>query len=329
MSIGSRSQPSRRGHTHRSRAAGWCATAFSVLLAGCANGPLCEDLGSCGGDPNGTWVSGDDQAPACLEHPFYSSTTVTAPGAPFDSTLIDRPSPVAGQSQGAATLADWCAELVLTREKVESRSFLFRDPQVSNVSFQYDAATMSYTASIARRTRFGQYFSMTCLTQFGVDPGDCSATQAAIRRADPDGLRAGTASCEAAAGGCSCSFAAGGASAQLSGPPLLCKMVELVLNTEAVDETFQAVGCAPNTERGGCDCAYDVAYPTIEVGVYEVSGNVITHHPQNTNIDQPSQATFCQSGDSFQLSGFDNGFVLNKPPIRTVRLHRQLTTPAP
>lgn len=328
--MGSTSQyPSSRVGTHSSRAAARCSAAFGLLLTGCANGPLCVDLGSCGGDPNGTWVSDDDQAPACLEHPFYSSTTVTAPGAPFDSTLIDRPSPVAGQSPGATTLADWCAELVLTREKVESRSFLFRDPQVSNVSFKYDAATMGYTASIARRTRFAQYFSMTCLTQFGVDPADCSATLAAIQRADPNAERAGTASCEASARSCRCSFVANGGSTQLSGQPLLCKMVELVLNAEAVDETFQDVGCAPNTERGGCDCAYDVAYPTIEVGVYEVSGNVITHHPQNTNIDQPSQATFCQSGDSFEISGFDNSFVLNKPPIRTIRLHRQLTAPAP
>ncbi|HWZ92873.1 MAG TPA: hypothetical protein VNW92_28605, partial [Polyangiaceae bacterium] len=142
-----------------------------VLLSACAAGPLCPELGDCGGDPNGTWVSNDAADPGCVDGPYFTPTTVTAPGSPLDGTLFGRPAPVAGQAQAQPTLADWCEGLVLEKDLKNLLSgritFVFQDPKITKFSVAYNSADSSYVAGFVRSGRFGQYYSKTCLSEFG------------------------------------------------------------------------------------------------------------------------------------------------------------------
>jgi hypothetical protein len=77
------------------------------------------------------------------------------------------------------------------------------------------------------------------------------------------------------------------------------------------------IACAANAERGGCDCGFDVGFPSGEVGVYEVSSNVITTHPQNNSTNAPSKMTFCAGPNTLDVSGYENSYLFDKAPVRT------------
>jgi hypothetical protein len=308
------------------------AALLSVLLSACAAGPQCTELGDCGGDPTGSWSSNDAAHPVCLDGPYFTPTTVTAAGAAFDSTLYGRPSPVAGQSPAQPTLADWCEGLVLQKDRTNILggrvTFVFEDPAITKFSVVYNA-DRTYTAGFVRSGRFAQYYSQTCLTEFGQDPSDCSAIQATIIMEDLTGQLKNPL-CTPAGGGCSCAYDGAAGRAQLSGQDLTCKVSEIIMNREGTNETFKNVACTPDLSRGGCNCGYDAAFANGDIGVYTVSGNVITNHPQNS-ADYPSKITFCanQPAGTLQISGYQNSYLFNKAPVRTFRLNADATAAPP
>ena len=63
-----------------------------------------------------------------------------------------------------------------------------------------------------------------------------------------------------------------------SGQALTCKVSEIIMNREGTNETFKNVACTPDVSRGGCNCGYDAAFANGDIGVYTVSGNVVTNH---------------------------------------------------
>jgi hypothetical protein len=308
------------------------AALLSVLLSACAAGPQCTELGDCGGNPVGSWSSNDAAHPGCLDGPYFTPTTVTAAGAAFDSTLYGRPSPVAGQSPAQPTLADWCEGLVLQKDRTNILggrvTFVFEDPAITKFSVVYNA-DLTYTAGFVRSGRFAQYYSQTCLTEFGQDPSDCSAIQATIIMEDLTGQLKNPV-CTPAAGGCSCAYDGAAGRAQLSGQDLTCKVSEIIMNREGTNETFKNVACTPDLSRGGCNCGYDAAFANGDIGVYTVSGNVITNHPQNS-ADYPSKITFCanQPAGTLQISGYQNSYLYNKAPVRTFRLNADANAAPP
>jgi hypothetical protein len=304
------------------------AALLSVLLSACAAGPQCTELGDCGGNPVGSWSSNDAAHPGCLDGPYFTPTTVTAAGAAFDSTLYGRPAPVAGQSPAQPTLADWCEGLVLQKDRTNILggrvTFVFEDPAITKFSVVYNS-DLTYTSGFVRSGRFAQYYSQTCLTEFGQDPNDCAAIQATVQMEDLTGQWASSMCTPVASGGCDCSYGAG---AHLSGQALTCKVSEIIMNREGTNETFKNVACTPDVSRGGCNCGYDAAFANGDIGVYTVSGNVITNHPQNS-ADYPSKITFCQQNDSLQISGFQSSYLYNKAPVRTFRLNRDSNAAPP
>jgi hypothetical protein len=310
---------------------------LSTALAACAQGPLCKTLGNCGGDPIGTWASIDDpnNPPGCIDGPFFQPTNVTSPGSPFDDTLTNRPAPAAGQPLAQPVLSDWCGGLQLQKDPLKpfgSRVFVFQDPQITKFGIVYNAPMSppapegmagTYQAGFRRSGRFGQYYSDTCINQFGSDPTDCVGMTAKILKDDPDGNYAGI-SCSSSNGGmCGCTWTdKGGQTQQQGGMQMYCTSVGVILNKEATDETFKNVTCSPDSEMstGGCDCAFDVAYSSGESGYYKVDGNIITNYPESSSINYPSQMTFCVNGDVLDISGYGSSYLLNKAPVRTFHL---------
>jgi hypothetical protein len=307
------------------------AALCSVLLSACAAGPQCKELGDCGGSPLGAWSSNDAADPGCLDGPYFTPTTVTAAGAAFDPTLYGRPSPVAGQSPAQPTLADWCEGLVLQKDRTNILggrvTFVFQDPKITRFSVIYNA-DLTYTAGFVRSGRFAQYYSQTCLTEFGQDPNDCASIQATVQMEDLSGQWQNATCTPVPSGGCDCAYASSAGPAHLSGQALTCKVSEIIMNREGTNETFKNVACVPDLSRGGCNCGYDTAFANGDIGVYTVSGNVITNHSQNPS-DYPSKITFCQQGDSLQVSGYQNSYLFNKAPVRTFRLNRSASAMPP
>ena len=303
----------------------------SVLLAACAAGPQCKELGDCGGDPVGAWSSNDAAHPGCVDGPYFTPTTVTAAGAAFDPTLYGRPSPVAGQSPAQPTLADWCEGLVLQKDRSNILggrvTFVFQDPEITRFSVIYNA-DLTYTAGFVRSGRFAQYYSETCLTEFGQNPNDCTAIEATAKLDDLSGQWQNATCTPVPSGGCDCAYASAAGPAHLSGEALTCKVTEIIMNREGTNETFKNVACVPDLSRGGCNCGYDTAFANGDIGVYTVSGNVITHHSQNP-ADFPSKTTFCRNNDTLEISGFQNSYLFNKAPLRTFRLNRDTSGTAP
>ena len=301
--------------------------AVLLVLAGCAKGPLCTELGTCGGDPTGTWVS-NFQVPGCVDGPFFTPTTVTAPGAPLDNSLFGRPAQVAQTPLPQPTLAAWCEGLVLQKDPtnlVKERTFVFQDPNITNLSIAFKP-DLTYEAGFVRSGRFSQYYSQTCITQYGQNTNDCASVQTDLR-AEGAAVGYANATCSpATGGGCDCAADNG---AHQSGPTLTCTMVGIILNSKAVDETFKNIACVPNAARGGCDCGFDVAFPSGEVGVYEVSSNIVTTHPQNNSINAPSKMTFCVNGNDLDVSGYDGSYLFDKPPVRTFKLTRYVPPATP
>jgi len=194
----------------------------------------------------------------------------------------------------------------------------------------YNAADLTFSAGFVRSGRFAQYYSETCLTEFGQNANDCPAVQATILQEDITGQLKNAACTPVAGGGCDCAYDSAAGSAHLSGESLTCKVAEIIMNREGTNETFKNVACTPDLSRGGCNCGYDTAFANGAQGSYTVSGNVITNYPQNSSLDYPSQITFCQKGDSLEISGFQHSYLFNKAPVRTFRLNRDAAaTPVP
>ncbi|HVY32740.1 MAG TPA: hypothetical protein VHB79_39665 [Polyangiaceae bacterium] len=313
------------------------------LLPACANGSLCPGLGACGGDLDGSWQSSDQQAPVCLDGPYYTPATVPQPGVALDLTRYGRPSPVAGQAPSPPTLAEWCDELVLQNDPsqllLSAPSFQFQDAPIAGFTIGFDAATRSYSAGFARVGRFSQYYSSTCISRFGQDPDNCPGVQAALLAVDPNSQ----ASCSAApSGGCSCTYQGSGGAAMLAGAQLTCSLIAIVLNNAPNgapaqknadgSSIYNNVACVPSSGRSGCDCGFDVSYRTEEKGSYKVVGTTVTTYPLKATgspgngkggLDYSAEATFCQRGDELELSGAGAAYLLNRAPLRTVRLFRQ------
>ncbi|HVZ73235.1 MAG TPA: hypothetical protein VHJ20_12730 [Polyangia bacterium] len=304
------------------------ALPFLSFATGCSAGPLCKSLGDCGGDIKniiGQWTSDDANQPGCLDTPYFQGTTLTSPGAPSDNTLYGRPSPTARQTPPEATNSAWCAGLGVTADPMDPLqggiTFLFEDPNVTQFGELYNADG-TYQAGFTYSGRFGQWYSQTCITQFGFNPYNCPYAQNMLTMVDTSGTYA-DAACSPQNGVCDCAY--GGGAQHLAGDALMCKIVELVVtNKGGVNENFSNFVCEPDPSgRGGCLCGFDAHFATGEKGYYTYDGvNLITHYPQGNALRYASKQVVCQQGDTLQITGFDGSYLLNRPPVRTFTLHK-------
>jgi hypothetical protein len=187
----------------------WQAPALGVvlvaLLVGCNPGEVCKELARCGGEIRAIWTKkpGDD---------VYCAERVYAP--PPDSYLIDQPTPLARMPLPDATNLDWCSDLVLNlgdKEKgVRSATYYARDLPLTEARFIYrndPAEGDVFDIGFARRTRFNQYYSQKCLTEYG-HPVDCPLVAMKLTTHNEGNPAVSKFECDQdkVKGGCNCSF---------------------------------------------------------------------------------------------------------------------------
>jgi len=200
--------------SYSERSALWILAAGAGVLLGllsCSGGPVCKELGNCGGNPVGTWA----QRPAEEENAKYCQEKFHLP--PLDEYLQRQPTPVARMRLPESTNIDWCYNLVLTAEEVNALK--------SNLywweNFTYSGGLVTYkengeyTVDFGRQGMVSRYYSRTCLSQYGHE-ADCAKFQERLVVANQGASEYDFFDCkeDVVKGGCNCQFLIAEANAQ-------------------------------------------------------------------------------------------------------------------
>jgi hypothetical protein len=177
--------------------------AFAALtLVGCAQGPVCKELGKCGGDPVGKWA----QKPLA-EDPKYCQEMVNSP--PLTEYLRNQPTPVARTRLPESTNLDWCYSLVLTPDEagpIKGIHYWWENlPYVGGlVSYGEDG---QFRIDFGREGRVSRYYSRTCLSQYAHE-ADCPKFAERLKMANMGAGEYHDFECRenTERGGCDCDF---------------------------------------------------------------------------------------------------------------------------
>jgi hypothetical protein len=145
--------------------------ALLVLAAGCAQKPLCPELGSCGGpDPLGAWQLAPGY-PSCTEDLYVPQTDLRLAQNNKTPALVPPPEPA---------VYDWCDQLVASG----AGKINLNDPAAYTESVQIGQASVkfnpdgTYTAGMTRTGVFVLDLPAACVREFGardglpIDPND-------------------------------------------------------------------------------------------------------------------------------------------------------------
>jgi hypothetical protein len=254
---------------------------FLALTSGCAQKPLCPELGSCGGpDPIGNWDLAPGY-PSCTEDLYLPAT---------DKRLIAATVPAKMQPLPEPAVYDWCDLLVNGGRPTPTQAGFYNQPGFYYESGQVGQANLrinadgTYTLGFARTGVFQLEFPAACVRQYGAMDG------AALNPTDP-------------------SSATGNVCKQLEGP----------VNDSGIGEgSYSNTVCEPNpNDLGGCLCQFDVSETGGPFGRWFRDGNTLTFVLQ-TNF--PAKATFCNQGDSLELTGADGEYLFGVKGLRTFKL---------
>lgn len=183
-----------------------CASfaALMTLSLGCSEGPVCKQLGSCGGDPVDKWA----QLPRGEETPgTYCQEVMHVP--PVEEPLRDQLLPVARQRLPEKTNSDWCSELIATSDMagpIKRHYYWWENlPYVSAfLEYQPDG---TYRANLTRKAFVDRWYSQTCMQKYGY-PGDCDSLAADFERSNQGAGEYNSFKCSpnGRRGGCDCNF---------------------------------------------------------------------------------------------------------------------------
>jgi hypothetical protein len=84
---------------------------------------------------------------------------------------------------------------------------------------------------------------------------------------------------------------------------------------------YNSFECHDDTEKGGCNCSFNIGEANAQSGMYSLTGSTLTHF-SGTPIAHFSQASVCVNGDTMQLSGLNNSFLWDRSGLRTIELVR-------
>jgi hypothetical protein len=204
---------------------------------------------------------------------------------PTDTRLVQADLPAARTSPPEPALFDWCLLLVTnggTNIQARPPRFFYSDGRIGAATVRYDPDG-HFSAGITRTGTYTLDFPAFCMRAFGATDG---------RPADPDG-----------------------------GPPLnICKQLEVPVRASGIGEgSYMNTTCDPNPDDpAGCLCVFDVTETGGLSGTYQVlNANTILHLPV-TNF--PQKVTFCNKGDSLQLTGTDGAYLFDVRGLRTMDL---------
>ena len=275
---------------------------LTLLLLGCSGKGtqgVCSDGTVCGGVPSGVW----DVAGSCE----YKADRPDQPLGPREQVQTPvYPSLNASQSQQTTT-GDWCSQLFYTTgdnrpampSKVKTVNLWHDAPALAGgqLAFKTDAsgAASTYDVALSFTTYDVTHFAPLCLQTGGANP-NCSDLAANLAE-----------------------FYTSLAGKDPMGNPL--------------PPSFANIQCqgAPD---GGCDCGYDYQVALTDTGSWSYGGSVLTEASDPTGYllngtrvgsEAPTAfmvSSFCQSGDTLTLSGYNGTSLSHAPGLRVLTLHR-------
>ncbi len=209
---------------------------------------------------------------------------------PIDTRLVDATLPPARTPPPEPALFDWCILLVTsggTNIQASPPRFFYESGPIGVATVRYETDG-HFSAGITRTGTYTLDFPAYCMRAFGAVDG---------RLADPAN--------------------------NPNGPPVnICKQLEVPLRASGLGEgSYPNTTCEPNpADPAGCLCAFDVMETGSTSGSYQkLDANTLLHLP-NTNF--PGKVTFCNRGDSIDLTGSDGQYLFDQPGLRTMNLVR-------
>jgi hypothetical protein len=113
-----------------------------------------------------------------------------------------------------------------------------------------------------------------------------------------------------------------------NGPPVnVCKQLEVPLRQSGIGEgSYRNTTCDPNpADPAGCLCTFDVSETGGPSGTYQLSDDHTIVHLPGSNF--PQRATYCNKGDSLELTGADGAYLFDVRGLRTFKLARMAAPP--
>ncbi|HEY2899420.1 MAG TPA: hypothetical protein VGL59_02505 [Polyangia bacterium] len=288
-----------------------CSVFIAVVSSGCdqfMQKPHCPALDSCGGAlPLGTYVL-DPTHVSCSEDVYV---------APTDPRVTGGTVPVARQPPPDPSLSDWCDSLVTnggTMLTTHDPEFYYDDPHIGTASVTFKApgpvigpnGPMPGTVS-----PYGDFSAgLTQVGQYNLDfPAYCMRGFAAMdfsRPADPVNNPDG-------------------------GLATLCDQLTTVVHNAGTGEgAYPDATCVDSPiESGGCQCSFKVQATSGPAGIYRQSqpGSHTLQILLNNNF--PQEATYCNRGDSLELTGANGSYLFGKTGLRTLSLVKSADTTQP
>ena len=139
------------------------ATLFGLLASGCAQKPLCSELGNCGGNPVGYWVLAPGY-PSCMEDLYLPQT---------DKRLVAATMPAAGHPPPEPAVYDWCDLLIASggpNVQLRPPAFFYESGQIGSAEVRINQDG-TYTTGITRTGTFQLDFPAACVRMFGASDG--------------------------------------------------------------------------------------------------------------------------------------------------------------
>lgn len=260
---------------------------LSVFSAGCKQATHCAELGDCGGSiPIGTWVL----APATATTPAYGSCIEDLYVPVSDPRLIGGGDvPAARTAPPEPAVYDWCDALVTSSGKmITQRAGIFypESAPVGEASVRI-LADGSWSSGITRTGLFTLDFPAICMREFGAMDN---------RPIDPMNLDAGTGD--------------------------VCAQLQVAQRAAGAGPgSYQNTTCVDNkADPGGCVCGYEDQETGGPSGYYnQLDGNTIQFL---SDKNFPNLVTYCNKGDSLQLTGKDGEYLFGTRGLRTLDLKK-------
>jgi hypothetical protein len=258
----------------------------AALTPGCKQAVHCSELGACGGSvPLGTWTL----TPAVGAAPAHGSCIEDLYVPVSDPRLVNGGDvPAARTPLPEPALYDWCDALVTsggtaisTRDAIPYRE----SPPVAGASIRL-SPDGSFSAGITQTGTFVLDFPASCMREFGARDG---------LSIDPMATPPGPP---------------GDVCAQLQ-----TKQRKAVADTGAYKNTT----CLPNSaDPGGCVCAFEDQETGGPSGYFSQKDSNTLQFETDKNF--PNLVTYCNKGDSLELTGKDGEYLFGIRGLRTLNL---------
>jgi hypothetical protein len=252
-----------------------------ALATGCAQKPLCPELGSCGGAvPFGAWVLAPGY-PSCTEDLYLPETDLRLAQGNKVPAMVPPPEPA---------VADWCDQLVAsggTSISLVDPYAYFESIQVGQASVKFNP-DYTYTAGMTKTGTFFLDLPAACVRSFGARNG---------RPIDPNDPTSPT----------------GDVCQQLQVP--------VNINYTNSGASFNTVcQLNPQDPPGaqGCLCRFDESSTGGPVGFWKLLNSNTLAITNQSNF--PTKITFCNRGSELELTGADGDYLFGVKGLRTFKL---------